>query len=84
MVVKLQPFTECQCKCYDVTYCDITERFEMTSLYWGTQDKPGLEVCTVHFAVASKHIRSKVKRFFFNIFEFSKNNGFGSFFFRRS
>jgi len=49
-------------------------------LYIGTL-KTNQDERFVLSAVASRHIRSKVTRFFFNIFGFSTNKGFGSFFF---
>jgi hypothetical protein len=61
VVVKLQQFTECESRGYDVRYCDITEQFEMMALYWGAQDTQGEKF--VHFTVASRHVRSKLLGF---------------------
>jgi hypothetical protein len=51
VVVKLQEFTDCESKGYDVRCCDTTERFGMMSLYWGIQDTGMRDVCTLQLQV---------------------------------
>lgn len=62
VVVKLQQFTECERSGYNLRRCDTTELFEIMSLYLA--QKTYCDERFVHFAVTSKHTRSKVTRFY--------------------